>query len=84
MNKRNQRQERDIEARENATFEIHTETPYYEVLQNGTCVLAPIATGVPVIGLWQEFLVIIPILEKNKIKTANHKNHPQPVYQSFQ
>ncbi|KAH7317963.1 Intradiol ring-cleavage dioxygenase [Rhexocercosporidium sp. MPI-PUGE-AT-0058] len=37
---------RGLEAR-NTTFEIMTETPYYDVLQNDTCVLAPTVTEGP-------------------------------------
>jgi hypothetical protein len=40
---------RDLEVRAgNATFEITTEAPYYDVLQNDTCVLAPTVTEGPV------------------------------------
>ncbi|CZR68616.1 probable protocatechuate 3,4-dioxygenase beta subunit [Phialocephala subalpina] len=39
---------RGLEARAgNATFEIATEAPYYDVLQNDTCVLAPTVTEGP-------------------------------------
>ncbi|KAH7150312.1 GPI anchored dioxygenase-like protein [Dactylonectria estremocensis] len=38
----------DLKARsENSTFEIVTEVPYYDVLQNDTCVLAPDVTAGP-------------------------------------
>jgi hypothetical protein len=46
----NKRQaKRDLEARRgNATFEITTQAPYYDVLQNDTCVLTPTVTEGPV------------------------------------
>lgn len=39
---------RDLEARRgNATYQITTEAPYYEVIQNDTCVLSPQVTDGP-------------------------------------
>ncbi|KKY24788.1 putative protocatechuatedioxygenase beta subunit [Phaeomoniella chlamydospora] len=38
---------RSLAARSNTTFEITTEAPYYEVLQNDTCVLTPEVTRGP-------------------------------------
>jgi len=46
-NKRNQQRKRDLETRSNATFSIATETPYYDVIQNDTCVLTPEVTEGP-------------------------------------
>jgi hypothetical protein len=46
-NKRTLQKKRDIETH-NTTFQITTEAPYYEVLQNDTCVLAPTVTEGPV------------------------------------
>lgn len=41
--KRNERRnaKRDLVARDSTTFEITTEAPYYETIQNDTCVLTP-------------------------------------------
>lgn len=38
---------RAIEARANVTYQITTEAPYYEVIQNDTCVLTPEVTQGP-------------------------------------
>ncbi|KAH6682002.1 Intradiol ring-cleavage dioxygenase [Halenospora varia] len=47
-NKRAFQHKRNLEARSgNATYEFTTEAPYYEVLQNDTCVLTPTTTEGP-------------------------------------
>lgn len=47
-NKRQLQAKRDIEARAaNSTFQITTEAPFYDVLQNETCVLTPTVTEGP-------------------------------------
>ncbi|KAG9229792.1 dioxygenase [Amylocarpus encephaloides] len=45
--KRNLEKKRSLEARANATYQITTEAPYYEVIQNDTCVLTPEVTQGP-------------------------------------
>jgi protocatechuate 3,4-dioxygenase beta subunit len=45
--KRNLQRKRDLEARSNTTYTITTEAPYYEVIQNDTCVLTPEVTEGP-------------------------------------
>lgn len=47
-NKRNALRKRDLEARSgNTTFEITTQAPFYDVMQNETCVLTPDVTEGP-------------------------------------
>lgn len=47
--KRNERRmaKRDLERRNTATFQITTEAPHYETIQNDTCVLTPEVTAGP-------------------------------------
>lgn len=47
--KRNAERKRSLEARSNTTYQITTEAPYYEVIQNDTCVLTPEVTAGPYI-----------------------------------
>ncbi|TVY83759.1 hypothetical protein LSUE1_G004559 [Lachnellula suecica] len=46
-NKRNFENRRSLEARANYTDFVNTETPYYDVIQNDTCVLTPSVTQGP-------------------------------------
>jgi hypothetical protein len=46
-NKRSLANKRSLEARANSTYQITTEAPYYEVIQNDTCVLTPEVTQGP-------------------------------------
>lgn len=43
-NKRSLANKRSLESRANATVQITTEAPYYEVIQNDTCILTPEVT----------------------------------------
>lgn len=45
--KRSALRKRDLETRSNATYQITTEAPFYEVIQNDTCVLTPEVTEGP-------------------------------------